>query len=178
VRQVLRDPRHTSCLLAVVLLATLVLRASAAQQAPAPAATPVQPVPYSHKKHVALGLDCRGCHINPDGGKLMTYPPNAMCMACHRTVAADRPSIQKLTALADTGAPIPWARVYRLPDYVFWEHAPHLKAGVTCAECHGAVAERDVITVETNILTMAGCLACHNKRQVFTDCIHCHEPRQ
>jgi hypothetical protein len=178
VRKVLTGPRRSVGLLASLLLGTLVLRATAGQQPPVPQPTPVQPVPYSHKQHVALGLDCRGCHINPDAGKLMTYPLNAMCMACHRTVAADRPSIQKLTALAATGAPIPWARVYRLPDYVFWSHGPHLEAGVTCTECHGAVAERDVITVETNILTMAGCLSCHNKRQVFTDCIHCHEPRQ
>ncbi len=163
--------------LALLMLATLVLRARGSQQ-PAAAPPPVQPVAYSHKTHVALGLDCRGCHLNPDPGTLMTYPPNAMCMACHRTVAAERPSIQKLTALAASDTPIPWVRVYRLPDYVFWAHAPHLKAGVTCAECHGAVPEREVIAVETNILTMAGCMSCHNQRQVFTDCGDCHAPRQ
>ena len=35
---------------------------------------PVQPIPYSHKKHLALGLDCKTCHRNPEPGKLMTFP--------------------------------------------------------------------------------------------------------
>jgi len=30
---------------------------------------PVQPVPYSHKKHLAQGLDCKDCHTNPEPGK-------------------------------------------------------------------------------------------------------------
>ena len=34
---------------------------------------PVQPIPYSHMKHLSLGLDCKGCHTNPDPGKLMTF---------------------------------------------------------------------------------------------------------
>ena len=38
--------------------------------------------------------------------------------------------------------------------------------------------QRDVIAQETNVVTMAGCLACHNKRQVLTDCADCHAPRQ
>jgi c(7)-type cytochrome triheme protein len=74
--------------------------------------------------------------------------------------------------------PIPWARVYRVPDYVYWRHGPHLAANVSCADCHGPVAERDVIALETNVTTMLGCVTCHDQRQAFTDCIACHEPRQ
>jgi hypothetical protein len=170
--------RRIAALLLLALLTTLPLRAQVAQvsqgaQAPAP----VQPLPYSHKKHLALGLTCRNCHVNPDAGKLMTYPPTATCMGCHQTVAADRPPIQKLASFAASGAPIPWVRVYQLPDYVFWKHATHLEAEVPCADCHGPVAERDVIARETNIVTMVGCLSCHNKRQVYTDCGDCHAPR-
>jgi c(7)-type cytochrome triheme protein len=139
---------------------------------------PAQPLPYSHKTHVALGLECTTCHVNPAPGKLMAFPPTALCMECHKSLATDRPSIQKLAEYAESAKPIPWVRVYKTPDYVFWKHNTHLKAGVTCAECHGAVAERDVIKQETNVVTMAGCLACHDKRQVFTDCRDCHEPRQ
>jgi Cytochrome c7 and related cytochrome c len=172
-------PNRALLSLALLLLASLALRAQGPNtpQAASPAA-PVQPLPYSHKTHLALGLDCRGCHVNPGDGKLMTYPPTAFCMACHRTVAADRPPIQKLAAFAASDAPVPWVRVYKLPDYVYWKHAPHLQAGVTCVECHGPVNERDVIAQETNVVTMVGCLACHNKRQVYTDCGDCHAPRQ
>lgn len=168
---------RVTVLSALLLLASLAVRA----QAPAPiaaTAAPVQPIPYSHKQHLAIGLDCAFCHTRPEPGKLMTYPAAATCMSCHRTIAADRASISKLAGLAAAGTPIPWVRVYKTPDYVYWKHAPHLEAGVTCAECHGKVADRDVIVQETNVVTMAGCLACHNKRQVYTDCGDCHAPRQ
>jgi len=74
--------------------------------------------------------------------------------------------------------PIPWVRVYTLPDYVFWNHAPHLKAGVTCEACHGAVAEHDVTAQETDVVTMLGCQRCHDQRKAPTDCGDCHEPRR
>jgi hypothetical protein len=164
----------------VVLFASVFVRA---QDAPVPALAaprpaPVQPLPYSHKQHVALGLDCRLCHVNPDPGTLMTYPAAALCMSCHQTTAADRPAIQKLAGFASSGKPIPWVRVYQLPDFVFWNHRSHLAAGIECATCHGPVAQRDVIAQETSILTMQGCLSCHEKRQVLTDCGDCHTPRQ
>jgi hypothetical protein len=171
--------------MAVVTAASIALRAQSAAPPPAPphaaatpTAAPVQPVPYSHKKHIALGFECRQCHVNPEAGRLMTYPPASLCMSCHQAVAADRPSIQKLAALAASGNPIPWVRVYAVPDYVFWSHGPHLAAQVTCVECHGPVPERDVIAQETDVVTMLGCRRCHDQRQVFTDCGDCHEPRQ
>jgi hypothetical protein len=164
--------------LLLILAAAVAVRAQAPPPSAATPAAPVQPLPYSHKTHLALGLTCRMCHVNPEAGKLMTYPPATACMTCHATVAGDRPSIQKLAALAASGDAIPWVRVYQVPDYVYWKHGPHLEAEVTCEECHGPVATRDAIARETNVTTMAGCLACHNKRQVFTDCGDCHAPRQ
>ena len=43
-------------------------QAPAKQEAPdnlAEHAAPAQPLPYSHKKHLALGLRCQQCHTNP-----------------------------------------------------------------------------------------------------------------
>jgi hypothetical protein len=38
--------------------------------------TPEQPVPFSHKHHVAgLGLDCRYCHISVEMSKDAGMPP-------------------------------------------------------------------------------------------------------
>ena len=65
--------------------------------------------------------------MNPAPGKLMTFPPTSLCMECHKALAADRPSIQKLAGFAASGKPIPWVRVYKTPDYVFWKHATHLR---------------------------------------------------
>lgn len=160
----------------LVFIAASLREMAVRAQVPAPRA-PEQPIPYSHKKHVAMGLQCRGCHVNPDAGKLMTYPPTSICMGCHTAVAADRPAIRTLASFAASGKPIPWVRVYQVPEYVFWRHGPHLEADVTCVECHGPVAERDVISQETNVTTMLGCRTCHDKRQVFTGCEDCHEPR-
>jgi hypothetical protein len=175
-----RGPRGTLAIFALLLLASVLLRAqdAAAPQAAVPPA-PVPPIPYSHKTHLAHGHHCHFSHANPEPGRKMGFPPASTCMSCHQTVAADRPSIQKLAAFAESGKPIPWVRVYQLPDYVYWSHATHVvDAGVSCVECHGPVASRDVIARETAITTMAGCTACHNKRQVFTDCGDCHAPRQ
>src|SRR5258705_4656934 len=57
---------------------------------------PVQPIPHSHKTHLALGLECKTCHTNPEPGKLMTYPATTTCMSCHASVAKSKPAIQKL----------------------------------------------------------------------------------
>jgi hypothetical protein len=157
--------------------ATAATNAAAAPAYAAPPA-PVQPIPYSHKRHLALGLECRQCHVNPDAGEMMTFPATSTCMSCHQAIAADRPPIQKLAAYAKAGTPVPWVRVYDTPDYVFWSHGAHLQAKVACVECHGPVAERDVMAQETDVVTMLGCRRCHDARQVFTDCGDCHEPRQ
>jgi len=182
--------RRSVATCSIVLLIGLVSTAIAvraqsppsAAPAPAPAPyvvppAPAQPVPFSHKRHGAIGFECRQCHANPDGGQMMTFPPSEICLSCHQAIAADRPSIQKLSALAAAG-PIPWVRVYTLPDYVFWSHAPHLKAGVTCEACHGPVGERDVTARETDVVTMLGCQRCHDQRRAPTDCGDCHEPRR
>jgi hypothetical protein len=71
---------------------------------------PEQPIPYSHKKHLSFGLECKNCHTNPEPGKLMTFPATSKCMECHVTIAKDKPSIQKLTSFAKSDKPIPWVR--------------------------------------------------------------------
>ena len=91
-------------------------------------AGPVQPIPYSHKTHLALGLTCDFCHTNPEPGKLMTYPATSICMSCHTSIATDRPAIQKLAAFAQSQQPIPWVRVYTVLPGVNWAHRVHLQA--------------------------------------------------
>ena len=66
---------------------------------PSPHPPPEQPIPYSHKQHLAFGLKCQECHTNPEPGKLMTFPDTAKCMQCHVTIGKDKPSIQKIAAI-------------------------------------------------------------------------------
>src|SRR6185436_12068195 len=88
-------------ILFAALAATIALRAQIPISPPVPG--PEQPIPYSHKTHVSRGLDCRMCHVNPEDGKLMTFPKTTTCMGCHQTIAADRPAIQKLASFAASG---------------------------------------------------------------------------
>ena len=98
--------RRIVVVLVLGLLVSLTLRA---QSAPVLSGRrrvrPCSRCPYSHKQHLALGLPCQLCHVNPEAGKLMTYPATATCMTCHATVATDRPAIQKLATYAAENKP-------------------------------------------------------------------------
>ena len=164
---------------ALVLTSALLVRAQGLPQVldPSPDA-PVQPLPYSHRQHLELGLECFECHVQPDPGFEMTFPSTDICMSCHETMPARSEASQRLAEFAASGDPIPWVRIYEVPDYVYWSHASHLDTGITCIECHGPVPERDVMRRETNVASKNGCLTCHEARQTLTDCGACHEPRQ
>ncbi len=136
----------------------------------------VQPIPYSHKQHIALGLKCANCHEMPDPGELMGIPPVAKCMGCHQTVKKESPAIQKLAGYASEGRDVPWVRVYQIPSYVFFSHKAHLESGATCETCHGPVAQKDQLARETDI-SMGGCMNCHRQRKASLDCGYCHEPK-
>ena len=135
-----------------------------------------QPVPYSHKTHLALGLKCNSCHKNPDPGEVMGYPAESFCMSCHQAVKADSPHIRKLASAAAEKTPLPWVRVYRLPAFVYFSHRVHSEAGATCETCHGPVRERDVITKEV-AHDMRSCMACHTASKARNHCGTCHEER-
>jgi len=133
-----------------------------------------QPIAYSHKTHLAQGMKCTNCHTMPGEGFAATYPKETMCMGCHTSIKKDSPEIQKLAAFAAKKEPVPWARVYRVPDIVWFNHSVHVKQAKTeCAECHGDVASRDVLFQEKSI-SMSTCMACHAKTGAPNGCDVCH----
>ena len=144
-----------------------------ARSAPVPVE---QPLPYSHKTHVALGLQCRDCHEIADPGFAAGYPAEAKCMACHAAIKTDSPHIQQLAKYSEEGSPVPWNRIYRVPDYVWFSHASHVDdASVACETCHGPVAQRDALFQEKPT-TMAACMDCHARNNAPNDCDLCHDP--
>jgi hypothetical protein len=166
---------------ASVLLAVGVARAqppvptaSAVQANLAPHPAPEQPLPYSHKTHVGMGLPCQLCHTNPAPGKQMTFPATSTCMKCHTTLVTDRPAIKKLAEYAYSKQPIPWVRVYKVLPGVTWTHRRHLDAGVRCETCHGAVGDLDAMSETTAVTGMASCVSCHQARGVSAACSVCH----
>ena len=165
-------------LLPILLFAPWTLSWSADVSEPSPEdPIPVeQPLPYSHKTHVALGLECRGCHQIADPGFAAGYPAESFCMGCHSAIKTDSPHIQLLTKLEAQGEPVPWKRIYRVPDFVWFSHASHVEdAAVDCETCHGPVARRDALFQEMPT-TMASCMDCHARNNAPNDCDFCHDP--
>jgi hypothetical protein len=133
-----------------------------------------QPIAYSHKVHMAAGLTCKTCHTIPGEGFQATYPKESLCMGCHKTVKTGSPEILKLAEFAKANKSVPWARIYRVPDFVWFSHALHVKdAGIECAQCHGDVAQRDVLFKEKSI-SMTACMDCHARSQASNGCDVCH----
>jgi hypothetical protein len=141
---------------------------------PEPSAGPTQPLPYSHKTHLALGLQCQGCHTNPDAAGLMTFPDTATCMKCHISVAKNKPSIQKLARYDKSKTAPPWVRVYTVLPGVSWNHRRHLDAGMNCEMCHSDVSQLEVMTNVKSVTSMGGCIDCHKLHNAKTTCITCH----
>lgn len=133
-----------------------------------------QPIPYSHKTHLALGLECSACHKNADPGSFMGFPAESFCMSCHQAIKTESPHIQKLAAAAETGESIEWERVYRIANFVYFSHRKHIEGGASCETCHGPVRERDVMAREI-AHNMKTCMACHETHGAPNECGTCHE---
>jgi hypothetical protein len=141
---------------------------------PMPHDPPEQPIPYSHKTHLALGLPCATCHTNPAPGNMMTFPATTTCMSCHISIATNKPAIQKLATFSKSKQPIPWVRVYKILPGVNWSHRRHLDAGMKCQMCHGQVAQMDRMSEATSVTTMGVCLNCHKDHGAPVVCSTCH----
>jgi hypothetical protein len=159
---------------AALAIALLIVQQPFVRQTEADA--PQQPVPYSHKQHVSMGLECATCHTNPDPGDNMGLPKVSVCMTCHASVKTDSPHIRELAKAAAEKKELRWKRVYQVPSYVYFSHRLHMEAGASCEACHGPVAQRTVIFKEGDI-TMGGCMSCHEQKKAPNDCNACHEPR-
>jgi hypothetical protein len=59
-----------------------------------------------------------------------------------------------------TPAPIRWNKVHNLPDFVYFDHRPHVNAGVACQSCHGPVETMERVR-QVQDLSMGWCVNCH-----------------
>ena len=122
---------------------------------------PRQPVPFSHKLHAGdMGMDCRYCHNTVERAAHAAIPPAQTCMNCHSLVKTDSPKLKLVRDSYTTDEPIPWVRVHQLPDYAFFDHRPHLSAGVGCSSCHGRIDQMTIVEM-AKPLSMGWCLDCH-----------------
>lgn len=144
---------------------------------------PTQPIAFPHTRHVQeLGLDCTFCHRNVTKGAAATIPPVGLCMTCHKVAGEGLPEVEKLQAIYDSGKPIDWVRVHRVPDHVHFNHQAHIlffsqrdniAPSQVCATCHGDVGGM-VKVKQARYLKMADCVNCHRDNGAPTDCVTCH----
>jgi hypothetical protein len=126
---------------------------------------PVQPVPYSHRLHAGeLQIDCRYCHASVEVSPVANVPPTQTCMNCHRLIARTSEALQPVRDSAASGQPIRWVRVHELPEYAYFDHHAHVRAGIGCVSCHGHVEQMDVVR-QVQPLSMGWCLDCHRNPQ-------------
>jgi hypothetical protein len=79
--------------------------------------------------------------------------------------------------------PIQWARIHQVPDFVYFDHRPHVAAGLECQKCHGPVETMERMRQQGS-LSMGWCVNCHRGRdgtlikgepvKASTDCSVCH----
>ena len=154
---------------------------------------PTQPIPFSHKLHAGqYKMDCRYCHTAVEENRHASVPSLNICMNCHLSIKVESPWIQKLRAAYEKGTPVAWQKVHLLPDFVKFNHAPHIKALTksttvsyhpntsqfrqSCATCHGNVETMETVFQKEN-LSMGWCIECHRQEENkpwLLQCATCH----
>lgn len=175
-------------LLLVVILAFLVggQTVAAAVTGTGTVGGPEQPVGFTHVTHAGtLQLDCTFCHRNVDKGANASVPAVEQCMFCHKAVTGSpekAPEIAKVREAFESGNPIDWLRVHRVPDHVRFVHSAHVKALAkagepivnVCIQCHGNVPNMAQVQ-QIRPLKMGDCVSCHRQNNAPTDCTTCHK---
>jgi hypothetical protein len=164
--------------------ATLAFVQSQEGEIPTPPAaeTSAQPIAFSHAIMAGeFNIDCQYCHYLAERSVDAGMPSVASCMGCHTILPGrNQPEeVQKLRDYWARGEPIPWVRIYKLPDHVRFPHMRHVAkdaGALECQECHGLVEEMEVIERPEYPLKMGWCIECHVKPEhdASIDCTVCH----
>lgn len=139
--------------------------------------TVTQPIAFNHRLHVQdQGLECTDCHRYVMTGARATIPNVEVCSDCHIEPLTESPEERTLVDYVERDEPIPWRKVYRVPDHVYFSHRRHAAiGGIECARCHGEMADRErPVTRPAVRHTMTSCIQCHEDEGVSRDCITCH----
>ena len=166
--------RSLSCsagLLGLWAVATLAASSTACNYADA---DPAQPIAFPHERHTENDIDCAFCHEQFDRHAFAGMPRTETCAACHEAMPQDDPEIQKLMGYIEREEQIPWVRLYQVPQYTYFTHKWHVRADLSCDECHGDIGN-SVRAVRHINIEMAWCLDCHEQRQAPVDCLTCHK---
>ena len=175
-------------------------RAELAKPLVSPPHAPRQPILFSHVIHAgSFQIACQYCHADARRSEYAGIPSVERCMGCHKIIGAqDNPEIAKIHGYAQRGQPIPWVRVFKVPEFTFFPHRPHVRFGLECQTCHGPIERMRAVGAETGrklsddllrlvgfrppppALTMGWCVECHREQNATRgaraplECVTCH----
>jgi mono/diheme cytochrome c family protein len=161
---------------------------------------PRQPIFFSHLVHAgSFQIACQYCHVGARRSQSAGLPSVERCMGCHQIIGAqDNPEIGKIHDYWRRRAPIPWVRVFALPEFTYFSHKAHVGAGVACQTCHGPIERMREVGARTgprlvnDLMNLVGlqpspppfsmgwCVQCHREQNATRgtraplDCIACH----
>ena len=136
---------------------------------------PEQPIHFSHRVHAGVKqISCRFCHPFVDRSPKAGLPSLKKCFFCHNYIIPLHPQVVKVRKHYVRKLPLPWTRIYYVPDYVKFSHQPHIEvAKLECIACHGDVATMD--RLQSKNFKMEFCITCHKKMKAQIDCwLACH----
>jgi hypothetical protein len=137
-----------------------------------------QPIAFNHRLHVEdLGSDCTDCHLYAMNGVRATIPNIELCADCHAEAQSESAEEAKVVSYVESGEPIPWRKIYWVPDHVYFSHRRHVAlGGIECETCHGPMAEAEEPMKRPFVkVTMNGCMDCHDQAGASNDCLLCHK---
>ncbi len=137
---------------------------------------PEQPLRFNHRKHHDQGIACVTCHPFSKEQTFSGMPTVAVCMECHQDSITPHPDEEKIRRFHREAREIPWKRIYRQPDDVFFSHRRHVAlAGIACKTCHGEIGQSEQPPSQPWVkMTMKWCMDCHTKSKANNDCLACH----
>jgi hypothetical protein len=109
--------------------------------------------------------------------RVYAMPPQPLPFQHSKQNPKDQADIEAVIRQWNSGQPVRWTKVNDQPDFVQFNHRPHIAAGVACESCHGDIA---VMTyAKPYNLNMGFCLDCHRKQAAekvarLIDCGTCH----
>lgn len=196
----LSDPETRQVIQYLRTIAAPPFRAEMAKPLVSPPHAPRQPILFSHVIHAgSFQIACQYCHADARRSEYAGLPSVERCLGCHKIIGAqDNPEIAKIHDYARRGQPIPWVRVFKVPEFSFFPHRPHVRFGLECQTCHGPIERMRVVGADTGpklsddllrlvgfrppprALTMGWCVECHREQNATRgshaplDCVICH----
>jgi hypothetical protein len=156
-----------------ILLSALCLGAAASGSACRDASA-VQPIAFPHALHTENQIDCAFCHEFADRGAKAGIPRTELCGSCHSAMPQESPESQKLMAYVEKEQQIPWVRLFHVPQYSYFPHKWHVRAGLACEECHGDIGRTNAAPRKVDF-KMSWCVSCHEQKGAPVDCVVCHK---